>query len=94
MDRVCVYNGTADGVDSWPARDTSVFYEATLDVGIASGKAPPEFASAALMIVRELQEGNMLDKLDPNIVDLILKDHVLPPLTSTDELLADAGVRG
>ena len=99
-DRVRVYNGheasadgtTPAGVDGWPERDMSVFYETTLSVGIATGNAPAEFQAAALMLIRELQEGSAIDELPPNIVDLVLKDHVKPPFTATDEMLADAGV--
>ena len=92
-DRVRVYNGDAEGVVSnWPQRDTAVHFEAALDVGIPDGKAPPEFTAAVLMIVRELTEGTMLEKLDDNIVDLVLRDHVRPSITATDDLLADAGV--
>ena len=92
-DRVRVYNGDGNGVVSdWPARDKRVHFEATLDVGMASGTAPPEFTAAALMIVRELQEGSMLETLPHNIVDLVLEDHVKPALTATDGLLLDAGV--
>ena len=99
-DRVRVYNGhaasadgtTPAGVDGWPERDMSVFYETTLSVGIADGGAPAEFQAAALMLIRELQEGSAIDELPPNIVDLVLKDHVKPPFTATDEMLADAGV--
>ena len=99
-DRVRVYNGRAPsvdgtdpgGVDPWPDRDMSVFLEATLSVGIPAGKAPAEFTSAAMMLVRELQEGSLIDGLPHNIVDLVLKDHAKPAFTATDETLADAGV--
>lgn len=99
-DRVRVYNGVAASADGttpahvadWPERDMSVFFETALDVGIAPGKAPAEFQAAALMLVRELQEGSALDGLPHNIVDLVLKDHVRPPFTATDEMLYDAGV--
>lgn len=99
-DRVRVYNGhaasadgtTPAGVDGWPERDMTVFYETALSVGIDNGKAPVEFQAAALMLVRELQEGSALDALPQSIVDLVLKDHVRPAFTATDEILADAGV--
>ena len=92
-DCVRVYNGDENGVvTDWPARDKRVHFEATLDVGMASGTAPPEFEAAALMIVRELQEGSMLETLPHNIVDLVLQDHVKPSLTATDEILLDAGL--
>lgn len=98
-DRVHVYNGRVDSgsgedaVDDWPDRDRSVFYQATLAVGIPAGKAPAEFGAAALMLVRELQEGSAIDALPANIVDLVLRDHVRPAFTAVDEVLADAGVR-
>ena len=97
-DRVRVYNGRVDdgtgedAVDSWPERDRAIFYQATFPVGIPDGEAPPEFEAAAIMLIRELQEGSALDALPPNIVDLVLKDHVKPPFTATDEVLADAGI--
>ena len=99
-DRVRVYNGhdasadgtTPAGVDPWPDRDMTVFLETSLDVGIAPGKSPAEFTAAALMLIRELQEGSLIDALPHNIVDLVLKDHAKPAFTATDETLADAGV--
>lgn len=93
-DRVCVYNGTGDGgaVDNWPARDQRVFFETTLDVGIPVGKAPAELVAAALMLVREMQEGSPLDALPHNIIDLILRDQVKPDITAADERLINAGV--
>ena len=99
-DRVRVYNGRAAsadgtlpaGVDSWPARDMSVFLETTLDVGIPNGQAPAEFQAAALMLVREMQEGSPMDALPHSILDVVLKDHVRPAFTATDELLTEAGV--
>lgn len=99
-DRVRVFNGhdasadgtTPAGVDAWPDRDTTVFLETSLDVGIAAGKAPAEFVAAAMMLIRELQEGSLIDALPHNIVDLVLKDHAKPAFTATDETLADAGV--
>ena len=99
-DRVRVYNGhaasadgtTPAGVDVWPERDMSVHYQTALDVGIADGEAPAEFQAASLMLIRELQEGSAIDQLPPNIVDLVLRDHVRPALTAVDEMLADAGV--
>ena len=99
-DRVCVYNGRAPSVDGtdpggvspWPERDMAVFFETAVNVGIPDGKAPQELKAAALMIVRELQEGSLLDNLPPNIVDLVLRDHVKPAFSATDELLTDAGV--
>ena len=95
-DRVQVYNGgtNAEGeavVNEWPERDRSIFYETTLAVGIPSGQAPAEFAAAALMLVRELQEGAAIDALPHSIVDLVLKDHVRPGFTAIDEAMADAG---
>lgn len=96
-DRVRAYNGAAgaDGtveVSAWPDRDATVFFEARFNVGIPAGEAPAEFEAAALMLVRELQEGSAMDALPHNIVDLVLKDHVRPAFTATDELLASAGV--
>ena len=99
-DRVRVYNGhdasadgtTPAGVDPWPERDRTVFLETTLAVGIPDGKAPAEFVAAAFMLIREQQEGSLLDALPHNIVDLVLKDHARPAFTATDELLAEAGV--
>ena len=93
-DRIRAYNasGESGAVLDWPDRDTSVHYEATFSVGIPSGKAPAEFTAAALMIVREMQEGSLLDQLPPNILDIALQDHVKPALTATDELLLSAGV--
>lgn len=98
-DRVRVYNGRVDSgtgedaVENWPERDRAIFYQATFPVGIPDGKAPAEFEAAALMLVRELQEGSAIDALPANIVDLVLKDHVKPPFTATDEVLADAGIK-
>ena len=98
-DRVRVYNGRAADpenqarVEAWPERDLSVFLETTLDVGIPAGKAPGEFTAAALMLIRELQEGSLLDQLPHNIVDLVLRDHVRPAFSATDELLSEAGVQ-
>ena len=93
-DRARVYNAQGEGgnVLNWPERDKRVHFEATFDVGMADGKSPPEFVSAVLMLVREMQEGSAMDQLPPNIVDLILQDHAKPDLTATDELLLSAGV--
>ena len=96
-DRVQAFNGRTDAngvktVEAWPERDRSVFYETTLSVGIPEGEAPAEFEAAALMLVRELQEGSALDQLPHNIVDLVLKEHVQPQFTATDEMLFEAGV--
>ena len=96
-DRVQVFNGAADSngeavVNDWPERDRKIFYETTLSVGIPEGKSPAEFEAAALMLIRELQEGSAIDQLPHSIVDLVLKDHVAPPFTATDEMLASAGI--
>ena len=95
--RVRVYNGraaaagVAAGVDPWPERDAAVLFEATLAVGIPDGKAPPEFKAAALMLVRELQEGSAMDALEPhNIVDVVLRDHVTGALSAARERLLEA----
>ena len=96
-DSVRVYNGrgangdAAAGVDPWPDRDTSLLFRTELAVGIPAGEAPDEFKSAALMIVRELQEGSALDALEPhNIVDLVLKDHVTAGISAARERLLEA----
>ena len=91
-DSVCVYNGDSSGVQNWPRRDMKIPYEATFDVGIPEGNAPAEFQAAALMLVRELQEGSAMDSLPSGILDLILRDHVKPRLTAADAERADAGV--
>ena len=93
-DRARVYNASGPGGDvvNWPDRDTTVFLQATFEAGIPAGKSPPEFVSAVLMLVREMQEGSAMDQLPQNIVDLILQDHAKPDLTATDELLLSAGV--
>ena len=94
-DRVCAYNATGESgaVVNWPERDKRVFYEAEFDVGIPEGQAPAEFTAAALMLIRELQEGSAMDELPHNIVDLVLRDHVVPGFTATDDILTDAGVK-
>ena len=96
-DRVRAYNGraasggNAAGVDVWPERDPRMLFETTLAVGIPAGQAPAEFKSAALMLVRELQEGSAMDSLEPhNIVDAVLRDHVTGGLSAANERLFEA----
>lgn len=96
-DRVQAFNGSTDSngevvVSEWPERDRTIFYETALSVGIPDGEAPAEFEAAALMLIRELQEGSAIDQLPHNIVDLVLRDHVKPQFTATDEMLAEAGI--
>ena len=95
-DRVLVFNGDSSGAKSWPARDTMIPYQADFNVGIpgddSSNESPPEFISACLMIVAELQAGSLMDSLPKGILDLILRDHVKPNLTAADEEMAEAGV--
>ena len=90
--QICVYNATSDGVTEWPEHDPTVALEATLDLGMAVGAAPPEFAVCALTLIREMQEGTILDALPNNILDLLLKDHVKPPITEEDEIRIAAGI--
>lgn len=100
---VRVYNGRDTGagtmVDNWPDSDSSVPYEVTLPVGIsapAAGESPTGFhaaaASAALMLVREQQEGSALDSIPMGIVDLLLADYIKPAFTAADEIRFEAGI--
>ena len=93
-DSVRAYNADSSGLQSWPERrDRSIPFEANLDVGIPDGEAPAEFKAAALMLVREMQEGSPLDALPHSILDLVLADHVKPALTAADETLYEAGIQ-
>ena len=79
-------------MDRWPEKTPSTNFRAAFNVGIPNGKAPPEFQSAALFITNELYIGNAVDILPGNILELILRDHVVSKFTANDAVRINAGI--
>ena len=78
--------------DSWPESDPSVPWQASINVGIPTGKAPPEFQTAVLFLTREMYFGSMLDQLKGGVVDAILRDHIAISFDDLDSDFLAAGV--
>ena len=78
--------------DTWPETDPSIPWQAVFEVGIVSGKAPPEFQTAVLFLVREMYFGSMLDQLKGGVVEAILRDHIAISFDDLDSDFLAAGV--
>ena len=78
--------------DTWPEADPSIAWRAVFSVGIVAGKAPPEFQTAVLFLVREMYFGSMLDQLKGGVVEAILRDHIAISFDDLDSDFLAAGV--
>lgn len=74
----------SDGSSAWPDADPNVGFAITINVGIKAADCPDPFRTAALFLIREFLDGNMLNKIPDNIVTNMLMDYSTPPLLAGD----------
>ena len=63
--------------DGWPDWRLEAGFAVVVGVGVPAGDLEPEWGQAAVLVARELYEGNILDALpSQNVVERLLRNHV------------------